>query len=605
MNPLKNKKLYILIVIIILLLTYLSLMYFNFVQEKRNNLQVLKYEKQASIMRDRVSQMIYLKQKATVAIGLSLVNDKQLLLDIKNHKITSSYYTNLINSFKKDTQYQNIWIHIIDADLHSLYRSWTDKTGDDLTEIRKDLAEVLETQKVIYSISYGEFSFTIKAIIPIIQGGKSVGVLELISHFNSISKAMQKFNVDSIVLLDKEYTKALRDPFTKKFIDDYYIANFDVTPYILQHLQKHGVAEHFISGYMIDDNHILTSYPLLSFDGEQLGYYVMFKELENISSLDTDFFMFKWLAFGLIVVLVLAGVVNLILFYFIVKQKRYYKKIIDSSTNIVVINHHNNIVDVNQVFFKYFTFAKNISEFKNKHNCICDFFVEEDGYITKKMGDIYWVDYLLIHTEETNKVKISYEDKIYYFSVSASLVLKEKDFYSVVFSDITKEETYKIELENLTITDVLTSIGNRRYFHQKINEKIASAHRYLHPLSFIMMDIDFFKAVNDKYGHSTGDEVLVEYTRLISTMIRDGDVFCRIGGEEFIIILPHVDKETVHKIAEKIRVKIENHKAILPITMSFGVTQYIQGEDETHILKRVDKALYLAKESGRNRVVSK
>ena len=258
---------------------------------------------------------------------------------------------------------------------------------------------------------------------------------------------------------------------------------------------------------------------------------------------------------------------------------------------------------MNKIFFKYFDKYKTLKEFLAENECICDFFVEEDGYIKKDMDGVKWVDYLVKNKSKVHKIKVDIFGKIYYFSASASKVFKEKNHHSIVLTDITEQENYKKELEHLSVTDSLTGIGNRRYFHQKIEEEIQRAKRYKHSLSLVMFDIDFFKQVNDKHGHSVGDEVLIEYTRLINSLLREGDVFSRIGGEEFIIILPHAGRDEAQKIAEKLRAKIELFQKILPITMSFGVVEYIVGEEIEFIFKRVDDALYKAKESGRNIVV--
>ena len=301
----------------------------------------------------------------------------------------------------------------------------------------------------------------------------------------------------------------------------------------------------------------------------------------------------------------LAGIINIAMFYFIRKQKLYYKNIIDSSTNIVLINDNKNMIDVNKIFFKYFYNYVTIDEFKENHKCICDLFVKEEGYIQKDIDGLYWIDYLMAHQDIKHKVKIKYEAEIYYFFISASLVSEEKNYYSVVFSDITNEEKYKIDLEKLTITDTLTSIGNRRHFHDKLKEEISRANRYENSLSLIMLDIDYFKKVNDVHGHGVGDSVLMEYTKLISSIIRAGDIFCRIGGEEFMIILPNTNRDSAVVLAEKLRLSVQEHKKILSITMSFGIIQYIKGENIEYILRRVDEALYEAKDSGRNRVVVK
>jgi len=577
--------------------------YVDFIKEEKTALQELSYSSQAEDMRKRVEGMILAKQKATVAMALSLVNDSDFTEKIYNNKIPKGYYKDLIDKFQKSTQFKNIWIQVIDKDIVSLYRSWSNKSGDSLKEVRADLVEVMKTKKVTYSISSGKFDLTIKAIVPIIKDNEVKGVLEIVSHFNSISREMKKYDVESVVVLNKEFSKKIKYPFSKIYIDDYYVANFNAPLYLREQLKKDGVSNSFSTSYIVSGDKIATSYELKSLNSQTLGWYIMYKKLDTVSSESLDFFIFKLGAYGLLTLMTLAGVINLTMFYRIRKQKIYYKNIIDSSTNIVIINDKNNIIDVNKIFFKYFYHYKTLDEFKNAYRCICDLFVEESGYLQKENDGVSWIDYLMNNSDVNHKVKVKYVSEIYYFSVGASLVMEEKSYYSIVFSDITNEEKYKLELEKLTITDPLTGIGNRRYFHDKLNEERYSANRYDQSLSFIMIDIDYFKKVNDEHGHGVGDSVLVEYSKLISSMIRGGDNFCRIGGEEFMLILPHTTKEDAKKLAEKLRESVENYKKILPITMSFGVVEYIKGEEAEFIIRRVDEALYEAKESGRNRVV--
>jgi len=601
----KNYKIYSAILIALTIIMYVSFSYLEFINTQKNLLQQSNYKLQADSMIKRVSDMILVKQKATVAMALSLANDIQLANDIKNKTISKDYYKNLIKKFRENTQYKNIWIHLLDNDLNSLYRSWTKKKGDNLKGIRGDISEVMKTKRVTHTISYGKYDLSIKAIVPIFNGSEILGVIEVISHFNSIAKQMKKFDINSIVVLDKKFSSKLKYPFTNRFIDGYYIANLNVPEYLIKHFKKEGVQKHFTSSYFVDGAYISIAKELKSINGETLGFYIMNKKIENISTIGLDFFMFKGLAFGFLVLMVLATIINFTMFYVNAKQKKYYKNIIDSSTNIMLINDKKNIINVNKMFFKYFYNYQTLEEFKRDYNCICDMFVDDSDYIQKNMNGLYWIDYLLKNSSKKYKVKIKYINTIYYFSVGASLVYEDKNYYSVVFSDITKEENYKIELELLSVTDALTGIGNRRYFHTKILEEISRADRYNHALSFIMCDIDYFKKVNDIHGHGIGDEVLVEYTKLISSVLREGDIFARIGGEEFFIILPHTDRDNAKVIAEKLRKKVEEHKIVLPITMSFGVCQYTKDEKLEFLLKRVDEALYEAKDNGRNMVVSK
>ena len=586
-------------------MVYSAWTYIDLVQAKKESLAKLNYEAQALGMQKRVSSLILAKQKATAAMALSLSNDQHLAQNILDNKIDENYYKDLILKFKKNTHYQNIWIQILDKNLISIYRSWTDKSGDNIANLRKDLVEVIKTKKVRYTISSGKFDLSIKAIVPILKDKEIVGIFEIISHFNSISKQMKKFDIDSVVVLDKKFTKELKYPFTKLFIDDYYIANFDAPLSLRKDIQKGKITNYFNSTYSIKNGHIVTAYELKSLSNETLGFYIMFKNLNNISSAELDFFTFKWLVYGIIIIMIIAGIVNITMFYLMRKQKIYYRKIIDSSTNIVVINKKRDILDVNKVFFKYFNKYSSLNEFKKEYNCICDFFVGENSYIQKELDGIYWLDYLLKNNEKSHKVKIKYFDDIYYFSVSASTVSDEKDYYSAVFTDITKEENYKHELEHISVTDALTKIKNRHFFQERIKSEMARSNRYNYTFSIIMIDIDFFKKVNDEHGHDVGDRILIEYTKLIASILRDSDKFCRVGGEEFIVILPHTATEPAMIIAEKLRKAVENYKKVLPITISCGVTEYVVNEHVDFLLKRVDNALYEAKDSGRNMVISK
>ncbi len=555
-------------------------------------------------MQTRVAEMILTKQKSTVAMALSLANDENLRKNIINNNLSEKYYKNLIDKFKENTYYQNIWVHIIDKNVTSLYRSWVNDSGDDISGIRKDLVKVVKTKKISSAISTGRYTLAIKAMVPIFNDTELIGVLEVISHFNSISKQMKKFDVDSVVLLDKQYRKQLKRPFTNMFIDDYYVANFDAPVDIREYLKEHGVAKHFTSKYVLDHGHILTSHELKSLNGDILGYYIMSKKVQDISSTDLDFFVFKSLVYGLLTLMIVAGIINIFMLFKMRKQKKYYKNIMDTATNIVLINDKKKIFDVNKVFFKYFDTYKSIEDFREENDCICNFFVKENGYLQKDMDGVHWVDYLIENNSLNNKVKVDIFEKEYYFSLSASMISKELNHYSVVFTDITEQENYKFKLEYMSETDPLTKIGNRRCFHEKLESETVRALRYEHNLSLVMFDIDFFKKVNDKHGHVVGDEVLVEYTKLILSLLRKGDEFCRVGGEEFMIILPHATEDEAKKLAEKLRVKVEEHKKIVPITMSFGVVEYVKNEDLDLLYKRVDDALYKAKDSGRNIVVA-
>ena len=304
-----------------------------------------------------------------------------------------------------------------------------------------------------------------------------------------------------------------------------------------------------------------------------------------------------------IIAITILFVVSAILFDKYDSKKHYYKNIIDNSTNIVIVSDTKTIVSANKTFFQYFKGFKNIKDFSKKHRCICDFFEEEEGYLGNINDGLSWIYYLIKHIDTYHKVKMKIDNQEYYFAISASVLDNKNNLYGIILSDITEQESYKKELESLAVNDPLTNIGNRRFFHKKLDEQLVLTRRYKYPFSLIICDIDLFKKVNDNHGHDVGDKVLVEYTSFIASMLRKGDVFCRIGGEEFIMILPHTPQNKAYILAQKLRQSVQEHKKVLPITMSFGVAEYEKGDDDTSLYKRVDIALYKAKESGRNKVV--
>lgn len=168
------------------------------------------------------------------------------------------------------------------------------------------------------------------------------------------------------------------------------------------------------------------------------------------------------------------------------------------------------------------------------------------------------------------------------------------------------DDDYK-EIEELALTDPLTQIRNRRAFFEMAKHYLKLAHREDELFSLIMFDIDFFKKINDTCGHVVGDEILKFLARGIKANLRESDIFARIGGEEFIILLPKTNIEEALRVAQSIRDFVENHPykndtKSVPITISLGVSQFKNEKLISELMHRVDTALYSAKEKGRNRV---
>ena len=169
---------------------------------------------------------------------------------------------------------------------------------------------------------------------------------------------------------------------------------------------------------------------------------------------------------------------------------------------------------------------------------------------------------------------------------------------------IVRDFTDQRQAERMAETDSLTNIYNRRKFSKLLAQEIQRVERYDRSLSLVLLDIDHFKRVNDTYGHDTGDFVLRKITELIRENVRISDILARYGGEEFVIILPETEVEGTSIQIERMRKVIEKTSfyRVGNLTISAGITSYQRGDSYKSMITRVDKALYLAKEEGRNRV---
>lgn len=160
----------------------------------------------------------------------------------------------------------------------------------------------------------------------------------------------------------------------------------------------------------------------------------------------------------------------------------------------------------------------------------------------------------------------------------------------------------------LSLTDELTSLPNRRAFMRRLEDEVARVQRYGFPLSFILMDLDHFKAVNDELGHAAGDEVLRVYSKNILSIFRHHDMVARYGGEEFAVLLPNTDSDGAVRALNKVRRRANETRwqvngAVSKVpTFSAGVSLYKPGESASAFIERADKALYRAKHLGRNRI---
>ena len=250
-----------------------------------------------------------------------------------------------------------------------------------------------------------------------------------------------------------------------------------------------------------------------------------------------------------------------------------------------------------------------IDTYKIKYRCKKDdgshLWIEDSGRIVERTSEGKVARMIGAHTDINDAIMA--EDRLLRQN---ELLLTDNASLEALIEERTKElEELNVKLEkevqqaeHNASFDVLTGTYNRRMFEEMFLKEVDRAKRYSHPLCLVLIDIDEFKLFNDNYGHKIGDEILCSIADILRQSLRQSDTLARWGGEEFIVILPNIDIDQAREKAEMIRKLIEKSKfsGSMNVTCSFGLTKYIDGESSDAVFIRTDRALYRAKDLGRN-----
>ncbi len=344
--------------------------------------------------------------------------------------------------------------------------------------------------------------------------------------------------------------------------------------------------------FLLNTVYSVVFLPLFDINQEAIGYLVAYsKDRKVIEDIYRNVFYY------ILINLILITTVSVYFYQRKHKQMNYIKDILDSQENMIVITDGHEAKELNQRVLEFLNF-KSLEEFKQFHECICDFFIQEKGYIYPDKQK-RWIHFLFDNSKE-HRVKMldkqTQQERIFLLRMTK---LKFKHYYVINFIDISHFEAERNELEKVSVTDKLTGQLNKAKFQTDIAVRLEKKE----PFSLIMYDIDHFKDVNDTYGHQRGDEVLKRISNIVRENTRESDCIYRWGGEEFFIITQSSNKQ-LEMLTEKLRQKIEQcyFFEIGQITCSFGITQSKIDDTLDSIVKRVDKSLYRAKNGGRNRV---
>lgn len=288
------------------------------------------------------------------------------------------------------------------------------------------------------------------------------------------------------------------------------------------------------------------------------------------------------------------------------EQVIFNQSVLDSQNNIIAIQGDEGIVTANKSFLNFFK-LDSIEEFKKNHKCISELFMEYENYFSLHIlnDNEPWTQIISDNKNNTYNVLImdvrSFEPKA--FQIDANNI-KGSNKYVITLTDITKIATKSKHYENKATYDALTNIFNRSKFTEILELRYKQFLKKQDINSFAIFDIDFFKKINDTYGHIAGDNALIKFAQTIEEKCQKNMVFARWGGEEFVMLFLDTKLDEAVDLSDKIRQTIENtrFKEIDKVTCSIGVTQFKENDTIDAIIKRADDALYEAKQTGRNKV---
>jgi signal transduction histidine kinase len=338
---LENKSTYLIKNFFVLLLVCFAIVLLgsNWILEKEKELLVEKYNSINSNFQDKVKYLIETKRNATLAIALTLAQSDRVEELLLNNQNKDYDLDKLSIKLKDHTDFKNVWFHIVNKDGISVYRSWSENKNDKIKNYRLDLQELLKVPTIKNNISVGIYDITFKSIIPIYNNNKFIGILECITHFNSITRELRdKYEVEPIILVNNIFTNQLRkNSFTNIFLKDYYIANLSVSKELLKYLDSENIEEFLgIKNYLIKDGNLIINIPIVE-DGINLANILLFQDINNIDISEIIEFKKHTFLYLIFFVLFLSLLVSILGYYLYTKRLKELNIILQETVKDAVI----------------------------------------------------------------------------------------------------------------------------------------------------------------------------------------------------------------------------------------------------------------------------
>ena len=310
-------------------LVLLSISYYFYYSPKKEEITKEIFLEKSIQMRKLFIDEIKRQQDNTLNMAFILSQDENLINALKTKDKSLLNYEDTLLFLYNNSDYKNLWLQIVDKDGRSFYRSWRKITGDDLSNVRTDLEELIKNPKPTTNISSGLFDLTLKAINPIYDtNGEILGFVEFISKFNSISKNLKFENIEPVFILSREKSEKIIEPFSKTFIGDNYVVNIDANKSLLAFIEKNRIDTFLnIENYLIMDKFIITNLEIKDVNGSDMGLFLLFFEKNRLDYSSLANFKNQYLS-----IVIIFSILYLIGFLYLLKT--IYAKELDNDVKI-------------------------------------------------------------------------------------------------------------------------------------------------------------------------------------------------------------------------------------------------------------------------------
>lgn len=269
----------------------------------------------------------------------------------KEKELLEKKYSDLTNKLNEHTDFKNVWFQLIDKNGISIYRSWTADRFDKIKNLRLDLQELYKNPQIKSTISVGKYDITFKWIIPIYHNNQFLGVLDIVTHFNSITKELKDSdNLEPFIIVEKEFTNQLKEhSFSKIFLKDYYVANVSANKELLGYLEKQDLGTILdLQGYLIKDNYLIINVPIIQ-SGKKLANFLIMKNIETIDVLEIKQFKMQSFWYLAFFVALLCTTIFFIVYYIYSKKLKELNVSLKQTVNDEIFRNN----EQNKILFQH------------------------------------------------------------------------------------------------------------------------------------------------------------------------------------------------------------------------------------------------------------